>query len=127
MKHIKKYRYKGVPFSAWLYKIATNEVNKYYRASRRKMVFSLEEGIVYELIQRDEPEKNEEEIERLTRIMRQLNEMEIEVLQLRFFEGKSFAEIAFILEISLASAKMRTYRAVEKLKVLVKGGANDQV
>jgi RNA polymerase sigma-70 factor (ECF subfamily) len=40
----------------------------------------------------------------------------MEVLELRFFEAKSFKEIAFILDISESGAKMRTYRALEKLK-----------
>ncbi len=127
MRNLKKYVYKGVPFSAWLYKIATNEVYKYYRSGRRKMIFSFEEEIVHEMIENRDPDKSMEDHEWLTMIMKQLNESEIEVLQLRFFEGKTFAEIAFILEVSEASAKMRTYRSVEKLKALVKGGKNDPV
>jgi RNA polymerase sigma-70 factor (ECF subfamily) len=48
-----------------------------------------------------------------------MQETDIEVLELRYFESKSFAEIAFILDVSEANAKMRTYRAVEKLKKLM--------
>ena len=40
----------------------------------------------------------------------------LEVLQLRFFEDKDFKEIAFILEITESGAKMRTYRALDKLR-----------
>ena len=29
-----KYQFRGVPVSAWLYKIASNEVNKYYRKKK---------------------------------------------------------------------------------------------
>jgi len=38
------------------------------------------------------------------------------VLQLRFFEDKDFKEIAFILDITESGAKMRTYRALDRLR-----------
>jgi RNA polymerase sigma-70 factor (ECF subfamily) len=41
---LKKYKYKGVPFSAWLYRIASNEVNKHYRAGKKKLVYSFDES-----------------------------------------------------------------------------------
>ena len=40
----------------------------------------------------------------------------LEVLQLRFFEDKDFKEIAFILDITESGAKMRTYRALDRLR-----------
>ncbi len=40
----------------------------------------------------------------------------LEVLQLRFFEEKDFKEIAFILDITESGAKMRTYRALDRLR-----------
>jgi len=35
---------------------------------------------------------------------------------LRFFEGKEFNEIAFILDMTESGAKMRTYRALDRLR-----------
>ena len=29
LQNLKNYEFRGIPFSAWLYRIATNEVNKY--------------------------------------------------------------------------------------------------
>ena len=40
----------------------------------------------------------------------------LQVLELRFFEDKDFKEIAFILEMTESGAKMRTYRALDKLR-----------
>jgi RNA polymerase sigma-70 factor (ECF subfamily) len=40
----------------------------------------------------------------------------IQVLELRFFEDKDFKEIAFILDMTESGAKMRTYRAIDKLR-----------
>ncbi|MCK5469676.1 MAG: sigma-70 family RNA polymerase sigma factor [Cyclobacteriaceae bacterium] len=120
LRNIKKYKYKGVPFSAWLYRIASNEVNKYYRQSNKKLVFSFDEQEFENLIEQNIEEEKELDIDYIIRQMHALNESDIEVLELRFFESKSFAEMAFILEISEANAKMRTYRAIEKLRKLLK-------
>ncbi|MCK5208867.1 MAG: sigma-70 family RNA polymerase sigma factor [Cyclobacteriaceae bacterium] len=120
LRNIKKYKYKGVPFSAWLYRIASNEVNKYYRQSNKRLVFSFDEQEFENLIEQNIEEEKELDIDYIIRQMHALNESDIEVLELRFFESKSFAEMAFILEISEANAKMRTYRAIEKLRKLLK-------
>ena len=50
LKNLDRYQFRGVPFSAWLYKIASNEVNKHFRNKKNSKVFSLEEVRVRELI-----------------------------------------------------------------------------
>ena len=50
MQNLNRYEFRGLPFSAWLYRIASNEVNKYYRKKKRKVVFSLEEERVQDII-----------------------------------------------------------------------------
>ena len=35
LKHLDRYEFRGLPFSAWLYRIASNEVNKHYRKQKR--------------------------------------------------------------------------------------------
>jgi len=116
LQNLKKYEFRGLPFSSWLYRIASNEVNKYYRKKNRNVVFSLEEERIREII--DEKEEDHKEAH-MSLLVESLNEMKtsvVEVLELRFFEGKNFKEIAYILDISESGAKMRTYRALEQLK-----------
>ena len=116
LQNLKKYSFRGLPFSAWLYKIAANQVNKYYRTSKKNVVFSLEESLIGKLISETEEDANEEKIALLVEYLRELSTEDMMVLELRFFEGKSFKEIAYILEITESGAKMRTYRALNKLK-----------
>ena len=116
LKGLKKYTFRGLPFSAWLYRIASNEVNKYYRGQKMNKVFSLEEERVRELVGEDHEQGPEEKIQLLIKFLSQLPTEMMEAIELRFFEGKGFKEIAFILDISESAAKMRTYRALEKLK-----------
>ena len=120
LKNLKKYSFKGVPFSAWLYRIAANEVNKHYQQTKKKLVFSFDEREFEHLIEQGVEEESAYDIDYVIRQMHLMCESDIEALELRFFESKSFAEIAFILEITEANGKMRTYRAIEKLRNLLK-------
>jgi RNA polymerase sigma-70 factor (ECF subfamily) len=116
LKNVHKYEFRGVPVSAWLYKIASNEVNKHYRKSKHVRVFSLEEVKVRELFEQADEAWDEELIGRLSARLKNLPTDMLKVLELRFFEDKDFKEIAFILDITESGAKMRTYRALDKLR-----------
>lgn len=120
LRNLKKYRYRGVPFSAWLYRIASNEIYRHYRYANKTLVYSFDEQEFEYLIEQSIEQESELDIDYIIRQMQKMCETDVEVLELRFFESKSFAEIAFILEINEANAKMRTYRAIEKLRKLLK-------
>jgi RNA polymerase sigma-70 factor, ECF subfamily len=116
LKNVGRYQFRGIPFSAWLYKIASNEVNKHYRKQKRTKVFSIEEMRIRELIEQANEEYDEEIVQRLMNYLKELPTEMLQVLELRFFEDKDFKEIAFILEITESGAKMRTYRALDRLR-----------
>ena len=116
LNNLGRYEFRGVPFSAWLYKIASNEVNKHYRKLKHDKVFSIEEVRVRELMDLANEGWDEELIQKLLRYLKELPTEMLEVLELRFFEDKDFKEIAFILDITESGAKMRTYRALDRLR-----------
>lgn len=116
LNSLKTYQFRGFAFSAWLYKIASNEVNKHYRKKKSKQVFSIEEVRVREIIEWADEGWDEEMVGRLLEYMKDLPTDMLQVLELRFFEDKDFKEIAFILDITESGAKMRTYRALDKLR-----------
>lgn len=116
LNHLKKYELRGVPFSAWLYKIASNEVNKHFRKNKGKKIFSIEEVRIKELVAQSDDDWDEELIQRLIEFMKDLPLDMLQVLELRFYEDRDFKEIAYILDITESGAKMRTYRALDKLR-----------
>lgn len=116
LNNLSRFEFRGLPFSAWLYKIASNEVNKHYRKNKGKKVFSIEELKVRELVERADEGWDEELIQKLIEFMKDLPTDMLQVLELRYFEDKDFKEIAFILDITESGAKMRTYRALDKLR-----------
>lgn len=119
LHHLPRYQFRGLPFSAWLYRIATNEINKHYRKTKGKKVFSIEEGRVRELVEQANQGSegwDEELVQQLLVYLKDLPTDMLQVLELRFFEDKDFREIAFILDITESGAKMRTYRALDLLR-----------
>jgi RNA polymerase sigma-70 factor, ECF subfamily len=116
LKNVERFEFRGIPVSAWFYRIASNEVNKHYRKVKREKVFSVEEFRVKELVSSENDDWNDELIQKLINFMKELPTDMLEVLELRFFEDKDFKEIAFILNITESGAKMRTYRALDKLR-----------
>ena len=119
LQNIKKYEFRGLPFSAWLFRIATNEVNRYFRKKGKSNLFSIEEDRVRELVDPGADETNEHKIAEMLNILRESPTEVIEILELRFFENRSFKEISYILNITESGAKMRTYRAIEKLRKII--------
>jgi RNA polymerase sigma-70 factor (ECF subfamily) len=116
LNNVNGFEFRGVPVSAWFYRIAANEVNKHYRKVKKERVFSIEEVRVKELIEQSNEAWDEELIQRMLEFMKALPTEMLEVLELRFFENKDFKEIAFILNITESGAKMRTYRALDRLR-----------
>jgi RNA polymerase sigma-70 factor (ECF subfamily) len=117
MNNISKYEDRGFSFGSWLYKIALNEINGYYRKNSR--VVNITDGILstlfYEI--KDEEEKTKEN--KLMRAIKQLKNSHFQFIEMRFFENRPFKEIAEILDITESNAKVTTYRAIDKLKALM--------
>lgn len=117
MQKLHKYTFKGVPFSAWLFRIASNEVAQYYRKNAKNRVVALEERTAANL--EDEFEDKGElniNISVLKEVIQDLKPKEVEILELRFFEKRPFKEIADILDITENNAKVRMYRLLQKMK-----------
>lgn len=118
LKHIDRYKSQGVPFSAWLYRIAINEVNSYFRKEKkRSRVVNIDEQHLNELF--DEIDHKEPQIDPhvlVPVLLEQLNEKEVELIELRFFEGRTFKEIGYLLGLTEVNAKVKTYRILNKLQ-----------
>jgi RNA polymerase sigma-70 factor (ECF subfamily) len=119
MEKIHAYQYKGVPFSAWLYRIAMNEVAMYFRKVKKNRMVSLEEADLTALFQADESGEQfpaELKLTRMIEALDQLKEKDLQLIELRFFERRPYKEVAEILEISIANAKVRVHRLLSRLK-----------
>lgn len=114
--NIKKYEFKGLPFSAWLFRIAFNEVNMYFRKNDADRVVSLNQAGIIQIAQESEQEDNTEDLKKMLHAVKQLDSDDIQLIELRFFEKRSFAEVGEIVGITENNAKVKVYRILDKLK-----------
>ena len=117
-KHIKNYKEKGYPFSAWLYRIAHNLVANWYRDNKRKQEIPLEDSLPL-VSNKNLPEKSViklEEQEALMDAIKQLPMERQELLVLKFIEPLTNAEIAMIMGRSEGAIKSLYHRTLNSLR-----------
>ncbi len=119
LMNISKYEFKGVPFSAWLFRIAFNEINMYFRKNNGQRVVSLSQNGMLQIAQEAELDGNEEVIKQMMNAVKQLDALDIQLIELRFFEKHSFAEVGVIIGITENNAKVKIYRILAKLKKIL--------
>ncbi len=116
LTNIGKYKPTGVPYSALLFRIAINELNRFYRRSKVRQAVSIDDEQIGDVLVEMGEENSAQTDARLMKAMQQLNEEDMSLLQMRFFDKIPFKDLCEILEISETAAKARVYRLLEKLK-----------
>ena len=120
MQKLGAYQFKGVPFSAWLYRIASNEVAQHFRNTQKNRVVSVEDHNISNIIdEMNEDGDFETTRTKMLQAMNDLKEGDLALIELRYFEGRPFKEISEILNITESNAKVKTYRILEKIKKLM--------
>lgn len=116
--HIERYTDRGVPFSAWLYRIAHNLVANWHRDRGRNQIVALEETVVSGSA--DEPPEaateSKEEQALLLETIRQLPAERQQVLILKFVERLSNAEIGVIMDRTEGAIKSLYHRTLLSLR-----------
>lgn len=104
----------------WLYRIATNEINQYFRKQSRRPYRPASEEMAQlqdqECTAADQQLAQNRVFGQLNMCLRTLKPQDQTLLALRYFEGKSHRDIAEILEIREGTCAMRVNRALDKLK-----------
>lgn len=116
--HINNYRDMGVPFSAWLYRIAHNLVANWHRDNLRRQEFSLDDHL--DLSAKGEHAEvsiiKDQEAEGLLSVIRGLPDDRQQLLILKFVEHLSNAEIAVIMKRSEGAVKSLYHRTLLQLR-----------
>ena len=111
---IGSYEWRGVPFSAWLIRIAANAITDHWRGSRESddpVTEELEDGTAEDI----------EQCAALSQLVQGLPEDQRRVVVLRFVEQKSIKEIAQEIRRSEGAVKQLQFRALTKLRVQMEG------
>jgi RNA polymerase sigma-70 factor (ECF subfamily) len=117
MTNIKGYKFMGMPFSSWLYRIAVNEINQMFRSDKvRRAVKVDEDELKYVMDELKTAEETETRYRQITEALGELDEDELQIVELRFFEQRPFKEIGEILNITENNSKVKLYRVIDKMK-----------
>lgn len=116
MKNLHRYEYKGVPFGSWLYRIAKSELYQAFRDRKADRTVNIETVHVFEIMEEWDESQTELNKKRLVEALACLKEDALQLIEMRFFEQRSFKEIGEILDLTENNAKVKCFRAVEKLK-----------
>ena len=116
MVNLPKYKYKGVPFSSWLYRIAMSEVYQSFKDKKSTRTVNVDTSNVEDIIDEVEQDNTGEMREVLIKVIGDLPEVELQIIEMRYFEKRSYREIGDILGMTENNAKVKAYRIVEKLK-----------
>lgn len=129
LKHITTYEDKGVPFTAWLYRIAHNLVANWHRDRSRRPVLPLEDYVaVVSRGQHPEARALANEDQRiLLEAVRRLSAARQELLILKFVERLSNAEIGEIMGRTEGAIKSLYHRTLAALRVEVEKLQNENV
>jgi RNA polymerase sigma-70 factor (ECF subfamily) len=115
--HLPGYENLGLPFSAWLYRIAHNVLANWYRDQGRRKVVGLDEAVKHS--SEEDPGSSAEKAadsEMLLQLIRKLPEEKQQVIILKFAEGYSNAEIGRILGRSEGAIKSLYHRTLLTLR-----------
>ncbi len=115
LSNLRRFEWRGAPFSAWLFRIAANEITDLSaRLGRQRTIQALPEA---------EEGDQEEAQDRSTvlALMRELPEDQRRVLELRFMEEKSTREVAQVLGRSEGAIKQLQFRGLENLRASLGG------
>ena len=116
LANLQRFEWRGVPFGAWLLKIAANAITDRARKGGR------------ELAVEDPPEisakprvEQAAELAQLFRLVNELPKDQRQVVVMRFAEEKSIGEIARHLKRSEGAVKQLQLRAIENLRAQMEG------
>jgi RNA polymerase sigma-70 factor (ECF subfamily) len=126
LRRISYYQNQGVPFSAWLYRIAHNLVANWYRDQARRKEVALEDHLSF--VERpDYPEASllvGQEKDLMMRAIRLLPPDRQQLLILKFVENLSNIEVAQIMRRSEGAIKSLYHRTLIALRELIKSIEN---
>jgi RNA polymerase sigma-70 factor, ECF subfamily len=116
LKNLGRYEWRGVPFAAWLLRIARNAITDEAHKLAREQSLGDDDSA--------DQKAGMDHVEHramLFRLVQALPADQQRVVRLRFAEEKSIREIAAALGKSEGAVKQLQFRALEKLRALVEG------
>lgn len=127
VKSISSYKWKGVPFSAWLFRIAHNQVVDYLRKKKKQPATLFDESLIGGGSNPQLMAERNMDIEQLKKATEKLTKAQGEVISLRFAGGMSVAEVSKIMGRSEGAVKALQHSGIVALRKILSVGNNEEV
>jgi len=117
LQSISSFKWRGIPFSAWLFRIAHNQIVDYFR-SRNRTTVPLDESLATSN-SADDPQlviEQKLDMEQILAATHQLTESQREVISLRFAGELSIAQVAKAMGKSQGAVKALQHSAIVALR-----------
>ena len=116
LKSISSFKWKGIPFSAWLFRIARNQVVDYLRKKAKQATAPLDESLASSDSNPELAAEQKLNIEQLVSATKRLTAAQREVISLRFTSELPIAQVAQIMGKSQGAAKALQHSAIVALR-----------
>ena len=115
LQSISSFKWRGISFSAWLFRIAHNQAVDYLRKKKRAAV-PLDESLASNDSSPQLVAEDKQDIEQLLQATKKLTEAQREVISLRFTSGLPIAEVAKVMGKSQGAVKTLQHSAIVALR-----------
>ena len=119
LEGLPQFEYRGIPISAWLYRIAHDRMADHFRRQARRPTLPLEDDLLPAEGGVDQEVEARLGTEQLGKAMERLTAEQHQVILLRFVAGLKLKEIAYVMDKSTDAIKMLQLRALTRLRQLV--------
>jgi RNA polymerase sigma-70 factor (ECF subfamily) len=116
LRSISSFKWKGIPFSAWLFRIAHNQVVDYLRKKAKRATIPLDESQASTDINPQLVAERRLDVEQLLSATKRLTEAQREVVSLRFAGELSIAQVAKVMGKSEGAIKALQHSAIVALR-----------
>lgn len=125
-QRIESYVDNGLPFLAWLYRIAHNLIVDFYRKNKAKLVdIDAQTELLDDAPDLERQITRDLQLQDVIEAIAKLNQLQQEVLTLRFLVGLSHREVATIINRTEGAVRIIQYRALQALRDTLKPTVDD--
>jgi len=116
LQSLPSFKWRGISFSAWLFRIAHNQVVDYFRKKTKQATALLDESLVSSNSNPQLVAEHKLDIEQLVSATNRLTETQREVISLRFAGELPIAQVAKVMGKSQGAVKALQHSAIVALR-----------
>ncbi len=120
MNNIHKYESRGFAFSSWLFRIAISEISNAVKKNQTERAMRIQSQEISELEEEIEFDYHDARMTKLVELLNELNDSDLDMIEMRYFEKRKLKDVAEIMEITEANAKVKMHRIMARLKAKAK-------